>query len=141
MLKKMKRYAAAFVVTNSAGTFLELASLIPHLELQYVSMLSQVTLRALVSNVTNHLLSCCYDAHRTLWEIIVICMIIGSTFSATQYLLLETMEGPLRGDPFWIHVGLLITSFTVYGQPIHCYIWTRRKFGTPSKFSPAESLK
>ena len=126
---KMKRYATAFAVTNTTGILLELISVIPVLEIQYISMLCQVALRAFVFSINFSYLAVVMPLEH--YGKLVSCVLItGSTFSALQYLLLELMEGPLNADPFWIHVGLLIISFTVYGQPIHCYSWTKRKYGT-----------
>ena len=126
---KMKRYATAFAVTNTIGILLELISIIPILEIQCISMLCQVALRAFVFSINSSYLAVVMPLKH--YGKLVSCVLItGSTFSALQYLLLELMEGPLNADPFWIHVGLLIISFTVYGQPIHCYLWTKRKYGT-----------
>ena len=125
---KMKRYATAFAVTNTIGILLELISIIPVLEIQYISMLCQVALRAFVFSINFSYLAVVMPLEH--YGKSVSCLLItGSTFSALQYLLLELMEGPLNADPFWIHVGLLIISFTAYGQPIHCYLWTKRKYG------------
>ena len=126
---KMKRYATAFAVTNTIGFLLELIAIIPVLEIQYISMLCQVALRAFVFSINYSYLAVVMPLEH--YGKLVSCVLItGSTFSALQYLLLELMEGPLNADPFWIHVGLLIISFTAYGQPIHCYLWTKRKYGT-----------
>ena len=125
----MKRYAIAFAVTNTIGFLLELIAIIPVLEIQYISMLCQVALRAFVFSINYSYLAVVMPLEH--YGKLVSCVLItGSTFSALQYLLLELMEGPLNADPFWIHVGLLIISFTAYGQPIHCYLWTKRKYGT-----------
>ena len=126
---KMKRYATAFAVTDTTGILLELISLVPVLEIQYISMLCQVALKAFVFSINYSSLAVVIPMEH--YGKLASCVLIrGATFSALQYLLLELMEGPLNGDPFWIHVGLLIISFTAYGKTIHCYLWTKRKYGT-----------
>ena len=139
---KMKRYAIAFAVSNTAGIFLEAVSLIPILELQYMSMFCQVVLRALVLSINSSYLAVVMPMEHY-GKFLSCVFIIGSTFSAIQYLLLEIMEVSLNGDPFWIHFGLLIISFTAYGQPIHCYLWTRRTYGSTAslKTAPEEEFK
>ena len=126
---KMKRYATAFAVTDTTGISLELISLIPVLEIQYIPMLCQVALKAFVFTINYSYLAVVMLMEH--YGKLASCVLItGATFSALQYLSLELMEGPLNGDPFWIHVGLLINLFTDYGKPVHCYLWTKRKYGT-----------
>ena len=129
LFDKMKRYATALAITNSFCVLQELISLIPILELQYLSMICQVALRGCVyGTLFSYIAVVMPTAHYGKFSSAL--FVVGSTFSCIQYLLLALTEGPLNGNPFWSHFGLFIVSLTVYGQSIHCYIWAKRKYET-----------
>ena len=96
-------------------------------------MLCQVALRAFVFSINFSYLAVAMPLEH--YGKLVSCLLItGSTFSAFQYLLLALMEGPLNADPFWIHVGLLIISFTVYGQTNTLLLMDKKKIWNPNRY-------
>ena len=119
-MERLKRCTIAILTANTIGILLEVTSLLPYLEVQYISMLCQVILRGLLFALDFVYFAIVMPA-RHYGKLLSSTLMIAGAFSCIQYPLLEVVENHVNGDPFWIHVGLLVISLLTYGQPI--YIW------------------
>ena len=105
--KNLKRCAVAICITDFIGVILELTCLLPVLEAQYISMFSQVVLRGFLYALSFSYMAITMPA-RHYGKLLSTAFIIARIFSCIQYPLLSIVENQFNGDPFWIHVGLLI---------------------------------
>ena len=122
---KIKRCGTAVAIISSVGIIQEVATLLPNLKVQYLSILSLVMFRAFVDAIV-----CAYVAitfpPKHFGKLISTATLIAGTILYIQDPLLSLMENNLNGNPFWIHVGLLILNTTLYGKC--AYVW--RKLGS-----------
>ena len=119
-MERLKRCTIAIFTANTIGILLEVTSLLPYLEVQYISMLCQVILRGLLFALDFVYFAIVMPA-RHYGKLLSSTLMTAGAFTCIQYPLLEVVENKVNGDPFWIHVGLLVISLLTYGQPI--YIW------------------
>lgn len=123
---KVKRCARALFITNTLNVIMGIAVLIPVLEVQILSITVQVLLRGFF-----------YAIHFTYFAVVFppehygkltcLCLLMGVIFGSLQYPLCMLIEQTLNNNPFWVNVGLLILSFTVYGQSLHLTKLARNK--------------
>ena len=124
IFQKLQRFTVALAVANTVGIIMEIVVLIPVLKLQLISMFCQVASREFMYAVHFSYLAAAFPP-KHYGKLVSLALVFGCGVSFIQYPLLYLMEGPFNGDPYWIHVGLLVVSLTVYGQVIHLHLKLR----------------
>ena len=122
---KVKRCGTALAIINSVGIVQEVTTLLPNLKVQYLSMLSLVMFRAFCDAIICAYVAITFPA-KHFGKLVSTATLISGVITFFQDPLLSLMENNLDGNPFWIHVGLLILNTTLYGKCV--YVW--RKLGS-----------
>ncbi|RDD43028.1 Large neutral amino acids transporter small subunit 4 [Trichoplax sp. H2] len=121
---QMTSSAIAYFIINTMTVLFGIVTVIPVLELQYISFLLHTIIRAFIYSANSSFIAIAFpiEHHSTL---IGVSLFVAALFSLLQFPLFILIRVNLGGDPFWINIALFIVSIIAYGYPF--LIWHESK--------------
>lgn len=119
-------FALPLFITCVLGSLCSLLLLVPNeANVQYLSFVGQVVLRAFTYGLAFSYIGCNFPSHH-MGKLIGILMATAATFSLLQYPLIQSAHLIFDGDFFWMHVLLLLLGILPFAHPLNIWYEMRK---------------
>ncbi|XP_072022699.1 equilibrative nucleobase transporter 1-like [Amphiura filiformis] len=126
LYQDLKDSILVYVITTAVSVLFSISVILPVIQLQYVSFVLQVVLRAFLYGIASAFLPMAFPT-RYYATMLGVLFAAAGLFSLLQYPIFLLVQGPLQGNHYYVNVAFIAMCLSTMLFPIYIHIYVKKK--------------